>query len=566
MDLRSDTATEGVDRAPSRALLYATGQYTPRDRENNKPMIGIASAFTDLIPGHSALRNLERSIEKGVATGGGTSFIFGVPGICDGIAMGHHGMHYSLPSRELIADTIETVAEAHRLDGLVLLTNCDKITPGMLMGIARIDIPGIVVTGGPMLSGHWRKEGENQPCRLSLVRDTFEAIGRHKAGEIDDEELTNLELHACPGPGACQGLYTANTMACATEAMGMSMPGCAATPIVEAGKQRIAEASGERIVELVEQDITAQNIITRESIHNAIVVDMALGGSTNSCLHIPAIAHEAGVDVPLDMFDDVSRDVPHIANLRPGGDYFMEDLAHAGGIPAVLSRLTDATNDCLTVSGDTTHEIAGRGEVMDDDVIRTVDDPYHPEGGMAVLKGNLAPEGSVIKQSAVSEKMRQFSGPARIYDSEDDAIEAIMDGEMEGGEVIVIRYEGPKGGPGMREMLNPTAALMGMGLGDECALITDGRFSGGTRGPCIGHVSPEAAAGGIIGLAEEGDEITIDIPNRTLELEVDEQELVERRESWSPVPPKISTGYLARYARFVTSAATGAVYDIGQDT
>ena len=558
MDLRSDTVTQGAERAPSRALLYATGQYAPKDQ--GKPMIGIASSFTDLIPGHAAMRSLERSIEKGVAAGGGVSFIFGVPGICDGIAMGHYGMHYSLPSRELIADTIETVAQAHQLDGLVLLTNCDKITPGMLMGLARIDIPGIVVTGGPMLGGHWRKKGEQEPCRLSLVRDTFEAIGRYKAGEIDEEELTNLELRACPGPGSCQGLYTANTMACATEAMGMSLPGCAATPIVESAKQRIAEKSGEQVVSLVENDITARDIITAQSVRNAILVDMALGGSTNSCLHIPAIAHEAGVEIPLDDFDEISRQVPHIANLRPGGDYFMEDLSHAGGIPGVLSRLKDHLTDWITVSGLSTAQIAEEAEVYHDDIIRTVDNPYHPEGGMAVLKGNLAPDGSVIKQSAVSDAMRQFSGPAKVYDSEDDAIGAILDGQMEGGEVIVIRYEGPQGGPGMREMLNPTAALVGMGLGNECALITDGRFSGGTRGPCIGHVSPEAAAGGLIGLVEDGDTIEIDIPDRTLTLHVEEEEIQRRREQWSPIPPKISTGYLARYARMVTSAATGAVY------
>jgi dihydroxy-acid dehydratase len=558
MNLRSDTVTEGAERASSRALLYATGQYAPKDQ--GKPMIGIASSFTDLIPGHAAMRPLERSIEKGVAAGGGVSFIFGVPGICDGIAMGHYGMHYSLPSRELIADTIETVAQAHQLDGLVLLTNCDKITPGMLIGLARIDIPGIVVTGGPMLGGHWRKKGEQEPCRLSLVRDTFEAIGRYKAGDIDEEELTNLELRACPGPGSCQGLYTANTMACATEAMGMSLPGCAATPIVESAKQRIAEKSGEQIVSLVENNITSRDIITAQSIRNAILVDMALGGSTNSCLHIPAIAHEAGVEIPLDTFDEISREVPHITNLRPGGDYFMEDLSHAGGIPGVLSRLKDHLNDWITVSGLSTAQIAEQAEVYHDDIIRTVDNPYHPEGGMAVLKGNLAPDGSVIKQSAVSDKMRQFSGPARVYDSEDDAIRAILDGHMEGGEIIVIRYEGPQGGPGMREMLNPTAALVGMGLGNECALITDGRFSGGTRGPCIGHVSPEAAAGGLIGLVEDGDIIQIDIPDRSLTLQVEEEEIQRRREQWSPIPPKISTGYLARYAQMVTSAATGAVY------
>lgn len=551
-------ATKGVGRAPSRALLYATGQYSPRDA--GKPMIGVASSFTDLIPGHSAMRSLERAIERGVAAGGGVPFLFGVPGICDGIAMGHHGMHYSLPSRELIADTIETVAEAHRLDGLVLLTNCDKITPGMLMGIARIDIPGIVVTGGPMLAGYWRKKGEGSPCRLSLVRDTFEAVGRHKAGEIDDEELTNLELRACPGPGSCQGLYTANTMACATEAMGMSLPGCAATPIVEAAKLRIAEESGERVVELVKENVTARHIITDKSIHNAIVVDMALGGSTNSCLHIPAIAHEAGVTIELDVFDAISRNVPHITNLRPGGEHFMEDLYHAGGIPAVLSRLEKNINDCPTVSGDSTRLIASEAEIYDEDVIRPVNNPYHPEGGMAVLKGNLAPDGAVIKQSAVEENMRRFSGPARIFNSEDDAIKAIMDGQINAGEVIVIRYEGPKGGPGMREMLNPTAALMGMGLGNACALLTDGRFSGGTRGPCIGHISPEAAAGGTIGLIEDGDRIEIDIPGRRLEVKLSDEELEKRRENWVPVEPKIKTGYLARYAKLVTSAATGGVY------
>ncbi|MFP4028950.1 MAG: dihydroxy-acid dehydratase [Candidatus Brocadiia bacterium] len=558
MTLRSAIAVEGVERAPSRALLYATGCYAPR--HVGKPMIGIATSYTDLIPGHSMMRPLERAIQKGVAAGGGISFLFGVPGLCDGVAMGHHGMHYSLPSRELIADVVETVAEAQRLDGLVLLTNCDKITPGMLMGIARLDIPGIAVTAGPMLAGHWRKAGKEKPERLSLVRDTFEAIGRYKAGDINEEELTNLELHACPGPGSCQGLYTANTMACATEAMGMSLPGCAATPIVEAAKLRLAERSGERIVELVEEEITSRQIITQESIRNSIVVDMALGGSTNSCLHIPAIAHEAGIDFPLDTFDDISREVPHIANLRPGGDYFMEDLYYAGGIPAVLQRLEENLNDCLTTSGRTSKEIAADAQLMDDDVIRPLNNPYHPQGGMAVLKGTLAPEGAVVKQSAVNEESLQFTGPARTFNSEDDAIKAIMDGEINEGEVIIIRYEGPKGGPGMREMLNPTSALVGMGMGDACALITDGRFSGGTRGPCIGHVSPEAASGGAIGLVEDGDTIEIDIPERKLNLKVDEEELERRRKEWAPIEPKITTGYLARYAEFVTSAATGAVY------
>ncbi len=555
--MRSDLALKGVERAPSRALMYATGHYSPRHA--GKPFIGIASSFSDLIPGHTAMRSMERAIERGVAAGGGVPLIFGVPGLCDGIAMGHKGMHYSLPSRELIADALETVAEAHRLDALVLLTNCDKITPGMLMGLARIDIPGIAVTAGPMLAGHWRKKGEADICRLSLVRDTFEAVGRHRSGEINSEELTNLELRACPGSGSCQGLYTANTMACATEAMGMSLPGCAATPAVEAAKLRIAEESGERVAALAKEDITARDIITPQSIHNAIAVDMALGGSTNSSLHITAIAHEAGINIPVDTYDEVSRNTPHISNLRPGGEYFMEDLYHAGGIPAVLKRLGSLIKDAPTVSGDSTSMIAANAQIYDEDVIRPTTNPYHPQGGMAVLKGNLAPEGCVVKQSAVSDKMLRFSGPARVFNSEDDAIKEILNNDIKGGEIIVIRYEGPKGGPGMREMLSPTSALIGMGLGDSCALITDGRFSGGTRGPCIGHVSPEAAGGGPIALVEDGDTITIDIPDRKLALEIDADELENRKKNLKPIEPKIKSGYLARYARNVTSASTGAI-------
>ncbi len=558
MALRSDMATKGAERAPSRALLYATGLMAPRHL--GKPMIGIASSYTDLIPGHVAMRPLERAIERGVAAGGGVGFLFGVPGICDGIAMGHKGMHYSLASRELIADLIETVTEAHRLDGLVLLTNCDKITPGMLMGLARLDIPGIVVTAGPMMSGHWRKAGQDSLCRLSLVRDTFEAVGCYQAGEIDEDELTNLELRACPGAGSCQGLYTANTMACVTEALGMSLPGCAAMLAVEAAKVRLAEESGERIVGLVREAVTARQIITAASLQNAVVVDMALGGSTNTCLHLPAIAHEAGLELCLDVFDEVSRRVPHVTNLRPGGEYFMEDLFYAGGIPAAFKTLIDDVADCPTVSGQSTHELAADAEVYDSDVIRPRENPFHAEGGMAVLRGNLAPDGSVVKQSAVAAEMMHFTGPASVFDSEDDAMHAIMDGKVEAGSVVVIRYEGPKGGPGMREMLNPTAALMGMGLGNACALITDGRFSGGTRGPCIGHISPEAMVGGPLALVREGDEIEVNIPARTLNLNVDAAELEKRRREWTAPPPKIAKGYLARYAAFVTSASTGAVY------
>ena len=559
MALRSDKATKGVERAPARALLYATGVYSPR--LVGRPLIGIASSYTDLIPGHAHMKRLERAIERGVAAGGGVGFIFGIPGVCDGIAMGHVGMHYSLPSRELIADMVETIAEAHQLDGLVLLTNCDKITPGMMMAIARLDIPGIVVTAGPMLSGHWRKKGEGRPVRLSLVRDTFEAVGRRLAGQIDDEELAALELRACPGCGSCQGLYTANTMSCAVEAMGMSLPGCAAALAVDAEKDRIAYDSGERIVALVKEGVNSHKIITEASIRNAIVVDMALGGSTNSPLHLLAIAHEAGMDISLDLFDEISRRVPHITNLRPGGDHFMEDLYYAGGVPAVLKRLRDKLSDCPTVSGATTFQVADAARVYDEDVIRSCDNPYHAEGGIAVLKGNLAPQGSVVKQSAVAQEVMRFTGPARVFDSEDEAMAAITGGGVEAGQVIVIRYEGPKGGPGMREMLNPTSVLVGMGLGNSCALITDGRFSGGTRGPCIGYVSPEAMAGGNIALVEDGDIIEIDIPGRNLAVRLSEAELVQRRRKWTPPPPKIRKGYLARYARFVTSAATGAVYE-----
>jgi len=559
MKLRSDQATCGPQRAPSRALLYATGMYCPQDR--GKPLIGIASGYTDLIPGHCNMRSFERAIERGIAAAGGVPFVFGVPGICDGIAMGHEGMRYSLPSRELIADAIETVTEAHRLDGVVLLTNCDKITPGMLMAVARMDVPAIVVSAGPMLSGHWRKKGEARPVRLSLVRDTFEAVGRHRAGMIDEQELTDLELRACPGPGACQGLYTANTMACATEAMGMSLPGCAATPAVESAKQRIAYEGGQRIVSLVRQGVTARRIITRQSVRNAIAVDMALGGSTNSCLHIPAIAHEAGVEIPLALFDEISRRVPHIANLRPGGEHFMEDLYHAGGVPAVLKRIAGQLEDGPTVSGLTTLQIAEQAEVYDEDVIRPLERAYAPEGGVVVLEGNLAPEGCVVKQSAVAQEMRHFTGPARCYDGEESAMRAILEGEVAAGEVVAIRYEGPRGGPGVREMLNPTAALIGMGLGNSCALITDGRFSGGTRGPCLGHVSPEAAAGGPIALVQDGDQIEIDLPARRLTLHVEAAEVERRRKEWRPPQPRVRGGYLARYARLVSSAASGAVLE-----
>ena len=535
---------------PHRALLFATGLGR---EELDKPFIGVATSWNDLIPGHVSMRSLERFIERGIASGGGTPFFFGIPGICDGVAMGHGGMRYSLPLRELIADSIETVANAHALDGLVLLTNCDKITPGMLMGLMRLDLPGIVVTAGPMLGGHYRGKV------LSLVRDTFEAIGRFKAGEIDEEECRELEERACPGPGSCQGLYTANTMACVTEAMGLSLPGCATTPVVEAEKLRIAQRSGSRIVDLVRKGITARQIANARAFANGIRIDMSLGGSTNSVLHIPAIAHEAGVDLSLEAFDRLSRETPHIANLRPGGDWLMEDLHRAGGIPAVFSALKDIIEDNPTVSGRSVHRIAAEASVLDDNVIRSIKNAYSPEGGIAILKGNLAPEGAVVKQSAVKAAMRRFMGKAAVFNSEEEAMKAVMEKRVKPGTVIVVRYEGPRGGPGMREMLSVTSAIVGLGMADDVALITDGRFSGGTKGPCIGHVSPEAMEGGPIAVVRNGDEIEIDISRRVLAINLSEKELKTRMEAWKPPEPKVKSGYLYRYARNVTSAAEGAI-------
>ena len=547
---RSDTIKCGIERMPHRALLFATG--VP-ESEMKKPFIGVATSFTDLIPGHIGMRDLERFIEKGVHTGGGYPFFFGIPGICDGIAMGHKGMHYSLASRELIADMVETVAEAHRLDGLVLLTNCDKITPGMLMAAARLNIPSIVVTAGPMLGGRYRGR------RLNLTSDTFEAVGKFKRGLIKEDELHAMEMCACPGAGSCQGMYTANTMACITEALGMSLPGCATAPAVLAQKKRIAFESGIKIVELIKKDITPRKIMTKKAFENAIRVDLALGGSTNTALHIPAIAHDAKVDLPLSIFDDISRKTPHITNMIPGGQYYMEDLDTAGGIPAVLRRLKDMMQDNPTVSGASILQIAERAEIFDEDVIRPLNKAFHKEGGIAVLKGNLAPDGAVVKQTAVSKNMMKFEGTAKVFDSEEAAMKAIMAGEIKAGDVVVIRYEGPKGGPGMREMLSPTSAIAGMGLAESVALITDGRFSGGTRGPCIGHVSPEAMEGGPIAVVKDGDKIRIDIPKRKIEVVLSAQEIGERLAAWKKPQPKIKHGYLSRYAKLVSSAASGAI-------
>ncbi len=550
--MRSDRVKKGLERAPHRALMHATGICND---QINKPFIGIASSFTDLVPGHVSMRELERAIEKGVCSGGGTPFVFGLPAICDGIAMGHKGMHYSLPSRELIADTIESVAEAHALDGLVLLTACDKITPGMLMAAGRLDIPCILVTVGPMLSGRYKMR------RLSLVKDTFEALAACQAGKISKEELACLEEEACPGAGSCQGLYTANTMGCLTEALGMSLKGCGSSLAVSAKKKKIAYASGEKIIDLVKNNITARQIMTKNAFINAIRLDMALGGSTNTVLHIPAIAHDAGIKIDLELFDKISAETPHICNLLPGGEHFMEDFEFAGGVPAALSVLKNKILSSPTVSGENIKQIASRAEVFDKEVIRDLDNPYHKQGGIAVLKGNLASKGCVVKQSAVSAAALMFEGKAKVFESEETAMEAIMARKIKSGDVVVVRYEGPKGGPGMREMLSPTAAITGMGLEDSVALITDGRFSGGTRGPCIGHISPEAEEGGIIGLVKNGDKISIDIPKRKIELKVSPEEIHKRRKSWKKREPKIKTGWLARYAKLVTSANTGAILE-----
>lgn len=548
--MRSKIIKEGLERVPHRALLYATG--IPKT-EMHKPFIGVATSFTDIIPGHIGMRDLERFIEKGIHTGGGYPFFFGIPGICDGIAMGHRGMHYSLPSRELIADSVETIAEAHQFDGLVLLTNCDKITPGMLMAAARVNIPSIVVTAGPMLSGYLKGK------RLSLVNDTFEAIGKYKKGLITDEELEALEECACPGAGSCQGMYTANTMACITEALGMSLEGCATALAVSSKKKRIAFESGRRIVDLIKNNITPRKIMTRRAFENAIMVDLALGGSTNTVLHIPAISHEAGIELPLEVFDKLSRKIPHICDMLPSGRYYLEDLDYAGGIPAVLKRLKGKIHNNVTVSSKGIFAIADSAEVKDADVIRPLDNAYHREGGIAILKGSLAPEGAVVKQSAVSKGMMTFEGVAKVFDSEEDAMKAILEGKINQGNIIVIRYEGPKGGPGMREMLSPTATIAGMGLSESVALITDGRFSGGTRGPCIGHISPEAMEGGPIAIVKNGDRIIIDIPKRKIDLKLSNKDIRERLKKWKPPEPKIKTGYLSRYAKMVSSAGKGAI-------
>ena len=550
--MKSDIIKKGISRVGNRALLYATGACA---RDMHKPFIGIASSFTDLVPGHIHMRGLERAIENGVYAGGGKPFIFGVPAICDGIAMGHYGMRYSLPSRELIADEIETMAGAYALDGLVLLTNCDKITPGMLMACVRVNVPTIVVTAGPMLTGHYKGK------RLDLVHDAFEAVGRYKKGEISKHDVDELEINACPGAGSCQGLFTANTMSCLTETMGMSLPGCATSLAVSSKKSRIAFDSGERIVELIKKDIKPSKILNKKAFFNAITIDMALGGSTNTVLHLVAMAKEAGITLSLEQFDKISRKTPKICDLRPSGEYFLEDLEVAGGIPAVLKTLEERLSDNPTVSGASIMKIAKSAKIYDEDVIRPLDKAYTAEGGIAILKGNIAPQGAVVKQGAVSKGAFLFKGRAKVFNSEEDAMDAILKGKAKKGDVIVIRYEGPSGGPGMREMLSPTSAIVGMGLSNDVALITDGRFSGGTRGPCIGHIAPEAYKGGPIAIIRNGDKIKIDIKKRRFELELSQKEIKARLKKWKQPKPKVKQGWLSRYAKAVSSASKGAVLE-----
>ena len=548
--MRSDIVKKGPTRCAHRSLFHAMG-YGPEDLA--KPLIGICNSFNEVIPGHIHLRDIAAAAKLGVAAAGGTPLEFPAIGVCDGIAMGHTGMKYSLASRELIADSIEAVAMASGFDGLVLIPNCDKVVPGMLMAAARLNIPSIVVSGGPMLAGRYHGHDIS-------VSQSFEAAGKFAAGEMDASEMALLETEACPSCGSCAGLFTANTMNSLTEVLGMGLPGNGTIPAAYSGARRLlAKRAGEIVLELIRNDVKPRDILTRDAFENAITVDMAIGGSSNTVLHLTAIAHEAGIEIPLPLFDEISRRTPYITKLSPGGTHHMQDLNEAGGILAVMGELAkrDLLHlDALTVTGTVGARIRGT-KILRPDVIRSVTDPYRPEGGIAILRGNLCPDYAVVKASAVKEDMLIYQGTAKCFDSEEAGVEAIMAGKIHDGDVVVIRYEGPKGGPGMQEMLNPTAVITGMNL--KVGLITDGRFSGASQGACIGHISPEAMEGGPIALIEDGDLITIDIPNRKLQLEVSEEELKRRKAVWRQPEPKIKTGYLARYAKLTTSASTGAV-------
>lgn len=550
--MRSDNVKKGIARTPHRGLLMATGVSK---KNMDTPFIGIASSFTDLVPGHIGMRDLERQIEKGIHSGGGQAFIFGVPAVCDGISMGHSGMRYSLPSRDLIADCIETVAEAHQLDGLVLLSNCDKITPGMLIAALRLNIPTLIVTAGPMLDGESRCE------KLTMIKGSFEAVGKYRSGVIDESRLLELEEESCPSAGSCQGMYTANTMACLAEVMGMSLPLCATSASVSSKKRRIAFDSGMQIVELVKNNICPSDIIDRDTLRNAIISDLAMGGSTNSFLHILALASAGRIDVTLKDFEELSHKIHQVVKLDPAAAPTMTDFHKGGGVPALLKTLIDGNVGIInkkTVSGLTLDEIS-KNAYVNTDLIHPYNEPVTTKPGLGILYGNLAPDGCVTKISGIDESCYEFTGVAKCFDSEEEAMTALENDVISAGDIVIIRYEGPKGGPGMREMLAPTSLLVGKGLGTSCALITDGRFSGGTRGVCIGHVCPEAANGGTIALIKDGDKIKIDINTRQINLLVPEDELENRRKELKPFELKCHSGYLAKYAKTVQDASHGAI-------
>ena len=553
--MRSDQIKKGVERAPNRSLLYALG-YT--EEELNRPLVGIVSSWNEIVPGHMDLDKIVEAVKAGVRAAGGTPVVFPAIAVCDGIAMGHIGMKYSLVTRDLIADSTEAMAIAHQFDGLVMIPNCDKNVPGLLMAAARVNVPTIFCSGGPMLAGRL------EDGRRSCLSHMFEAVGAYKAGKLDEAGVEDYENNACPTCGSCSGMYTANSMNCLTEAIGMGLRGNGTIPAVWSARLRLAKHAGMQIMELVAKNIRPRDIMTPAAFHNAETVDMALGCSTNTMLHLPAIAHECGIELDLDLSNEISSQTPNLCHLAPAGDTYMEDLEGAGGVYAVMKELTKKgllDTSVLTCTGKTLAENLEGVVNRNPELIRTIENPYSADGGIAVLKGNLAPEGCVVKRSAVAPEMMLHTGPARVFNSEEEAITAIYAGKIVPGDVVVIRYEGPKGGPGMREMLNPTSAICGMGLGESVALITDGRFSGATRGASIGHVCPEAAQGGPIGLVEEGDIISIDIPACKIELQVDEATLAARRAKWICPEPKIKTGYLARYAKLVTSAARGAVLE-----
>lgn len=547
--MKSDNIKKGIQRAPHRSLLRACGL---KDQDFEKPFIGIANSFTDIVPGHIHLRELVEFVKEGIVAAGGIPFEFDTMAVCDGIAMNHEGMKYSLPSREIIAATVESMAKGHSFDGLVLIPSCDKVVPGMIMGASRVDVPTIVLTGGPMAAGRY----DNKNVDLISV---YEAVGQHSAGKITEEVVDELERCACPGAGSCSGLFTANTMACVTETLGLSLPFCATTHAKDKANEEMAYETGKRIVEMVGEDLKISDIVTQESFNNAIAVDMALGGSSNTALHIPALSSEIkGTDVDLDLFDKISREVPHIALISPAGQDTMMDLHKAGGIPGVLKRLSDKIDTSqMTVTGKTIAENIKDIEITDDAVIHTLENPVHADGGIAILKGNIAPDGSVVKKGAVSEDLMYLKGPAKVFVSEEDATEAIFNHEINEGDIIVITYEGPKGGPGMREMLNPTSAIAGMGI-KNVGLITDGRFSGGTRGPCIGHISPEAMAGGPIGAIRDGDIVEIDINNRTVNVELSDEEIASRLAENKKITKDVD-GWLNLYQQLVSSADKGAI-------